>query len=237
MAHCMMSSWSVAALSGAGLAGAASVHCLTMCGPLSAATRAQGGRSASFPYLAGRLGAYAVLGMLAGSVGQGLLALTPWARAVEAALAWGLSLVLLHAALSAFGLLKPSQLVRLGTKPRRSLVSLVLARVAHEPLLLGVATSLLPCAALYGALLASAALGDGGKGALLMLTFALLTSPALFFAAELAGLTRLGLLGRRAFGALLVVGAVLTALRPLPSLRAPDAAPACPLHAHAQDGR
>jgi sulfite exporter TauE/SafE len=225
----MFAGWIVALLTGAGLAGAASLHCLAMCGPLSAAAHARGGAQASVRYLSGRLAAYAVLGALAGSVGQSLLA-SRWSRWIEAALAWLLALVLLYAA-RGFLFAKPRgpRLLRIGAAPRTSWQSRLLARVAHDPLLLGVATALLPCGALFGALLASAALGSGMYGALAMLSFALLTSPALLGAAQLARLTRRGPYARRVFGSVLVAGALVTALRPIPGLRA-DAVPACHLH-------
>ena len=223
-----MSPWVVAALSGAGLAGAASVHCLTMCGPLAAACQARGGKEASLHYFLGRFVSYVLLGCLAGSVGQGLLA-TRWSRWLEALLAWTLAAVLLHAALSSFGLFQAPKLLRLGLGPRSNWVGRMLSRVAHDPLLLGAATALLPCSALLGALLASAALGSGAEGALSMACFALLTTPALLGAAQLGRVARLGTTGKRAFGGVLIAGALITALRPLPALRA-EAEPSCPLH-------
>lgn len=226
----MNAGWIVAALSGAGLAGAASLHCLAMCGPLAAAAQARGGRSASVRYLLGRLVSYGTLGALAGSVGQGLLA-TRWARWAEALLAWLLALMLSYAAL---GFLRAAPraaaLVQLGRAPRTRWTSKLLAAAAHDALLLGAATALLPCGALLGALIASAALGSGALGALAMACFALATSPALLGAAQLGRLARLGTPGRRALGLVLIAGALVTAWRPVPGLGA-KAAPSC--HARA----
>ena len=101
----------------------------------------------------------------------------------------------------------------------------MLARVVDEPLLLGAATALLPCAALYGALIASAALGTGALGALFMLSFGLVTTPVILGAAQLARLASLGVAGRRALGALLLAAALITALRPLSLLQAADQPP------------
>jgi sulfite exporter TauE/SafE len=222
----MNAAWILALLSGAGLAGAASMHCLAMCGPLAAANQARGGRNASVRYLFGRLVSYSALGMLAGSVGQGLLA-TRWARWIEALLAWLLAVLLLHAAAGFFGLTRASSpLLRLGRKPRVRWSSRLLASAAGEPLLLGAASALLPCGALFSALVASAALGSGPLGALAMAGFALLTSPALLGAAQLGRLAQLGARGKQALGLMLVCGALITAWRPLPSLRA-EAVPAC----------
>jgi sulfite exporter TauE/SafE len=228
----MNAGWVVALLSGAGLAGAASLHCLAMCGPLAAAAQARGGRGASARYLFGRLASYITLGGLAGSVGQGLLA-TPFTRWIEALLAWLLAAMLLHAAASFFGFTRArSDLLRLGRGPRMTWAGRLLSRAAHDPLLLGTATALLPCGALFGALVASAALGSGLLGALAMACFALLTSPALLGAAQLGRLAKLGPRGKRVFGAMLVLGALITAWRPVPGLWT-EAAPSCHAHAHA----
>jgi sulfite exporter TauE/SafE len=225
----MGSPWLVAALAGAGLAIVSGVHCLTMCGPLAAASQARAGSAASTRYLLGRLVSYGVLGLLAGSIGQGVLS-TSWARWAEALLAWSLTLVLLHSALGFFGFSTSRGLLRIGRKPRINLAGKLLARVAHDPLLLGAATALLPCAALFSAVVASAALGRGGQGAVLMMSFALVTSPVLLGGAQLGRLARLGEGGRRAFGLVLLAGALITALRPLSTLRAEPQA-SCPLHA------
>jgi sulfite exporter TauE/SafE len=225
----MNAAWSVAMLTGAGLAAAASMHCLAMCGPLTAAAQARGGARAGARYLLGRLVSYVTLGALAGSFGQSLLA-TPWARWAEALLAWSLAALLLYTAAGFFGLASRPKLLQLGRAPRTSLASRLLAAAAHDPLLLGAASALLPCAALYGALVASAALGRGALGALAMAGFALLTSPALLGAAQLGRLAQLGPRGKRAVGSLLVAGALLTAWRPVPGL-SQGGTPSC--HAHA----
>ena len=82
----MTSPWLVATLAVAGLALVSSVHCLTMCGPLAAASQARAGSGAGPRYLLGRLASYSVVGLLSGSVGQAVLS-TKWARWGEAALA------------------------------------------------------------------------------------------------------------------------------------------------------
>jgi sulfite exporter TauE/SafE len=228
----MMSPWLVAALGGAGLAAVNGVHCLTMCGPLAAASQAQHGSGAQLRYLGGRTVSYTLLGSLAGSVGQ-TLAQSSWARWLESGLAWLLAGVLCYTALGLFGVTRRVPLLRLGRAPRRGSLGQVLAHVAHDPLLLGAATALLPCAALYAAILGSAALGDAAYGALFMLSFALTTSPVIAGGAQLARLARLGVAGRRTLGAIVLVGAALTALRPIPLLRA-EAAGSCPLHSHVE---
>ncbi len=227
-----MSPWLVAALGGGGLALVNGVHCLTMCGPLAAANHARHGSGAQLRYLGGRLASYTLLGSFAGSVGQ-TLAQSSWAHWLESILAWLLAGVLCYSALGLLGITRRSTLVQLRRGPRRGSIGRVLALVAHDPLLLGAVTALLPCAALYAAILGSAALGDSAHGALFMLAFALVTSPVIAGGAQLARLTQLGVTGRRTLGAIVLVGAALTALRPLPLLRA-EAAGSCPLHAHTE---
>lgn len=235
MAQCMTAPWFSAALAGAGLALVSSIHCLTMCGPLTAAVQARAGQGASARYLLGRIVSYGVLGLVAGSVGQSLLQ-TSWARWAEAALAWTLALLLLHSAFGLFGASARTTLVSIGKGPRRNWTGKLLARVAHDPLLLGAASALLPCAALFSAVVASAAFAQGGGGAVLMASFALATSPALLGGAQLARLAQLGKGGRRALGLVFVAGALLTALRPLSTLQAESPA-SCPLHAHPMGAR
>lgn len=211
------------------------VHCLTMCGPVAAACSARSGEGAQLRYLAGRGVGYAVLGSLAGGVGQALVQ-SPWARWAESGLAWLLAGLLAYTALNLFGVARAPRLLKLGLAPRRSSLGRVLAKVAHDPLLLGAATALLPCAALYTALLASAAQGDSALGALFMGSFALVSSASVASGAQLARLQRLGVNGRRALGVIVLAGAVLTALRPIPMLRA-QAAGSCPLHATSAEAR
>lgn len=230
-----MSPWLVAALGGAGLALVNALHCLTMCGPLAAANRAQHGSGAQLRYLGGRAASYTLLGSFAGSVGEAL-ALSSWARWLESGLAWLLAGVLCYSALGLFGFTRRAPLIKLGRTPRRGSLGRVLAHVAHDPLLLGAATALLPCAALYAAILGSAALGDSARGALFMLAFALATSPVILGGAQLSRLTQLGGAGRRTLGAIVLVGAALTALRPISLLRA-EAAGSCPLHAPGAEAR
>jgi hypothetical protein len=229
MAQRVSSPWIMAALGGVALALVSSLHCVAMCGPLAAASQAR--RGASARYLFGRFASYSVLGFLAGSIGQALLT-TRWARWVEALLAWALALALLHTAVGFFGLRRPRGLLTIGRGPRRSRIGSLLLHVADDPLLLGAATALLPCAALYGAVIGSAAFGGAAYGAVFMAGFALGTTPAILGGAQLSRLAGLGERGRRLLGAVLVAGALVTALRPLSVLGAEPEPTSCPLHAH-----
>ena len=93
------------------------------------------------------------------------------------------------------------------------------------------ATALLPCAALYGALSAAAALGSAQAGAVSLATFSLLSGLSLVGAGQLARLGSLGARGRKGLALLLLAGALIMAFRPLATLRAEDGLPACHLHA------
>jgi sulfite exporter TauE/SafE len=219
----------IAIATGASLGLVASAHCVLMCGPLAMTAHARGGNGGSARYLAGRLVSYTLLGALAGSAGKVASALPfgPW---VEAVFSWSLALMLL---LAAYKLVRERQkppLLTLGTKPRTSFLGRSLARVAHEPLLLGAATALLPCGALFGGLAAAAALGTAQAGALSMALFATVSGLSLVSVGQLARVVSLGPRGRRGLAVLLVAGAAIMVMRPLPALRADSKAPACPLH-------
>lgn len=208
----------VAAATGIGLSLVSSVHCLVMCGPLAAATRGRGGSSALWQYAAGRLATYSLLGLLAGSVGK-VLVESRFARWGEAGLSWLLASSLLITALSHLRKARSTPLVTLGRAPQRHVISRVFLRIADEPLLLGMATALLPCGALLSALLAAAALGTPLSGALAMATFAVGSGVVLVAAAQLSRLSTLGATGKKALAGVLLVGAAIMLLRPLPMLQ------------------
>jgi len=208
----------VATATGVGLALVSSVHCLVMCGPLAAATRSRGGSSALWQYGAGRLASYSLLGLLAGSVGN-VLADSRFARWGEAALSWLLASSLLVTALGHLRKARSAPLLTLGRAPQRSIISRVFLRIADEPLLLGMATALLPCGALLSAMLAAAALGAPLSGALAMASFGAGSGVVLLAAAQLSRLSALGVAGRKALAGVLLVGAAIMLLRPLPMLQ------------------
>ncbi len=222
----MTSALAIAALTGSSLALISAAHCAVMCGPLALGARVRSGPRIALSYFGGRFVSYTLLGALAGSAGR-VLALSPWARWSEAVLSWLLALSLLRSAYEMFGGRARRPLLRLGTGPRVEWFGRALARVAHDPLLLGAATALLPCGALYSALTAAAALGNAVHGALAMGTFALLTGASLIGVAKLSGLAQTSLWRRRALGAALLIGAGVMLYRPVPLLRAQAGVPAC----------
>ena len=220
-----------AAATGASLALLSSAHCAAMCGPIALSARVRGGPQASLSYYAGRLVTYTVLGALAGSFGR-VLMLGAWARWAEAALALLFAASLLHAGVrllrrAAASAAPAPALVTLRKKPRRALVASALAHVADDALLLGAATALLPCGALFSALAGAALLGSGLLGATAMAAYASITGLMVVGVAQLGALHVLGARMRRAVGVVLVAGAVVVGLRPLATLRAGDTTPAC----------
>jgi sulfite exporter TauE/SafE len=220
MAGAMPASLLIAVLTGSSLALVSSAHCAAMCGPLALASRSRHGTSAGLSYFAGRLLTYTILGALFGGAGRVLL-LTPWARAVEAGLSWLLACTLLYTAVSLLRTGRETLLV-VGKKPRVSRAGRMLAHVADDPLLLGAATALLPCGALFSALVAAATLGTASSGALALASFASITGVVVVGIGELARLSvhTAGL--RRGVAVALLCGAALTAYRPLPMLLAKE---------------
>ncbi|MCC6899670.1 MAG: sulfite exporter TauE/SafE family protein [Polyangiaceae bacterium] len=165
---------------GASLVG--SLHCAGMCGPFTAfyagndATRG-GARAASHAaYHLGRLATYATLGALAGGLGSAAdlagsaTGVGRVAAGVSGALmiVWALALLLEHAGVASSWLRAPVAL--------RSVALRVLGRAQTRPpvlraLLVGLASTLLPCGWLWAFAVAAAGTGSAGVGALVMVAF------------------------------------------------------------------
>jgi hypothetical protein len=225
----------VEAAVGAGLLGAGAgllsiPHCAAMCGPLAVFGCAPrgGARDPAAPlaWLAGRTGAYVVLGGLLGAGSGTVSGLAP--RGLETWIALGLAAAL---AISAVGLLRRPAAPALSASltPRRpSLASRLSALVlAHRPspLALGALTGLLPCGALWAGLAAATATGSAGLGALSMLAFSLASAPGLGLAALTASRAPSSdPMLKRLLGGALLAGALVLTLRPLV---ATEADPAC----------
>src|SRR5436190_7697033 len=162
-----------------------SPHCALMCGPLACAAVPQGSaaragakREAAIAWHAGRLGAYALCGVLLGALGQGIAAAL--ALRVEPVLPWVMAVFLVVGALAPLvwsrGLL-PS--VRLGGGARAIARSVAERGPTLRAAAFGALTPLLPCGLLYGVFLAAAATGTALAGGGVMLLFALGGVPAL----------------------------------------------------------
>jgi uncharacterized protein len=165
-----------------------SVHCAAMCGgfvclyagvgqPGSAARQVSSG--AHFAYNGGRLISYLALGLVAGTVGQGiqsagLLIGVQRGAAIIAGmlmLTWASSMLL-----SAAGLTPPSLLAWRGPARVRAGLARALHAVQHEPPVtragaMGLLTTLLPCGWLYTFVVAAAGSGTPARGALMMFVF------------------------------------------------------------------
>lgn len=175
-----------------------SFHCSGMCGPLlvgldvggvtQGASAARGVLSVLL-YQLGRALTYAVLGGLAGLFGAGLRSLFEPAGAV---LALGLGVALLGA--SARRRRRPSELVTLGARPRRTQAGRLLLALTtrlglvggvRDPLrvlTLGMVMGFLPCMIPLWALGLSAVTGSLVAGAGVMLLLVAMTTPVLLVA-------------------------------------------------------
>ncbi len=151
----------------AAVAGFASTpHCAAMCGPLALA--ACSGRAQAVRYGAGRFLSYAALGAIAGSA-TGRLTQFLRGEHVQQAIA----LVL------AAGLAAAAVRVLRVQAPAAPLVPLRRGRLAVPPMVVGLATGLLPCGALASGLLLAAGAASAWGGALAMTVFAACSAPGL----------------------------------------------------------
>lgn len=212
------------------IAGAASApHCLAMCGPLAAfaagpAPTVDHGRIAR--HQLGRLVAYAALGAAVGASGGALArALAPdWASlALGLVLAAGMVMMAVRLVRPSTGAARP---ITIGRRAHTPLITRVLGRLPREPMLIGALSAVLPCGALYSALLIAASAGSGASGAASMAAFAVTSGVGLLAAGWLARKPR-SERGRRGIAAILMVGALIVVARPLAHALAPDAPPAC----------
>ncbi|ADB39564.1 sulfite exporter TauE/SafE family protein [Spirosoma linguale] len=191
-----------------GLAG--SLHCIGMCGPLAMALpvgRLPVGQRALARglYHLGRLSAYSLLGIIVGSLGQGLL-LTGLQRPVSIG-AGILLLVWVVSARTFPNWVQTSPLTRRLTAP--------LAQLLRQPTLqhitgLGFLNGLLPCGSVYVALAGALAAPTLLNGGLYMLVFGLGTVPAML--SLTMALTHLTPRLRQRFGKALPLATVLLAV-------------------------
>lgn len=215
-----------------GLAG--SGHCLAMCGGLAGALgmRARAGagtrfgavRSATLYHL-GRLGGYALAGLLFGLLGAGLASVLDFGRlAATLRLAAGL-LVVLIALRTLFSWNLLGGIEQVGARFWRTVQPLARhttrAGDVGGPLLLGLLWGWLPCGLVYSMLLIAALSGDALQGAAVMLAFGLGTLPSMLTSSVLAAQLHRLLQARRArqiSGIVLLafgVWLVMAALKPM----------------------
>jgi sulfite exporter TauE/SafE len=220
------------AVSGVLLGVSSMPHCAAMCGPLTAAVcGSQPSTSAPWRYQLGRLVGYGFAGHLAGQAGRVLepLGSGPWPQRLFLALVVGSTLLVAARLLwpAARDVVPAARLVRRGSG---SAGAGAFARLLpREPALLGTLSALLPCGALYAALLLAAATRSAQAGTLLMLGFCATSG---FATTLVSALLRRIDPARRRFGArfaalALVLSAGFWLARPLyPAALEPTAVPA-----------
>lgn len=221
----------LAALGAGLLAGLFSApHCLGMCGPLAAFAAMPSPEtppSASRPlrWQLGRALAYTTLGATAGGFGAEVLRVVA-PSFVGAALSVTLAVALVLAALRIVREPRGGSAPRLSPlrskRPRPSLASRILALAPRDPFVLGALTALLPCGALFSGVLIAAGAGSIVNGMLVMLGFASASGLALAIAGAVGsrGLRGAPMYARRMVAGALVIGALITVLRPVAALRA-----------------
>ena len=163
-----------------------SPHCLGMCGGiLLSACHGREGRKAqigaALGYNGGRTLSYTLLGAAFGALGTVL----SYTLSMKSMLFTMLGLAVLLLGLNMWGLLPalPALPDTQGTACRLP------ERLKRQgPLLVGLLTGLMPCGALYAAGFCAMSSGSAGRGALLMLAFALGTAPLMLLFASLGAL-------------------------------------------------
>ena len=176
-----------------GLGLASSLHCAQMCGPIVFCV-AQTGRpvAGQLAYNAGRISTYALLGALAGTLGNGI----SWLAGAEqiAAIAAGALMVIAGVLMSG---VPRAGLIQLGEGGwrmpgifTRTIGRLLRSHSLWRRLSLGALMGFLPCGLIYAALLNAAAAGSAAAGAFSMALFGVGTALALLTAGLVAGVVR-----------------------------------------------
>lgn len=201
------------AIAAGAMAGAASApHCFAMCGPLSLFAVSGPGSTPSriARHQLGRLGAYGAVGAVAGT-GSGALTALLAPRATAIALAAIVAGAMIFAAIR---LVRPAgpTLVKLGRRPR---TASVFSRLPREPLWIGAFSALLPCGALYTAVMAAAGAGTWLGGSATMAAFAIVSGLGLVLSAIFGERLRISARGRWILAAILFAGAIGVVLRPI----------------------
>ncbi|MEM9862291.1 MAG: sulfite exporter TauE/SafE family protein [Myxococcota bacterium] len=197
----------ISALAAALVLGLATVpHCVGMCGPLAVHAGCGASRPRSAAYHLARLTSLLLLGGLSGAVGETVvLRLSPHLGQTLTAVAVALTL-----AFAAFRYRRREQkLVPAGSLLRGK-------RAMGASAAMGAVTPLLPCASVWSLLMLAVGTASPIGGAAVALCFFVPSAAAIHVAARgwfrFAG-------GRRGFALALALGAVVTALRPLETVR------------------
>lgn len=204
-------------------------HCLGMCGPLAAfaAMPREGATPSSTRPLRWQLGralAYMTLGGIAGGVGGGMLEMIA-PSFTSAALSVALAAALVLAAFRIARDPERSAALRLSPlrakRPKPTWASRIFAHAPRDPFVLGVLTAFLPCGALLSGVMIAASAGSSVRGVLVMFGFASASGLALAVAGAIGsrGLHGAPLGTRRLIAGVLVIGALVTVLRPVAAFR------------------
>jgi sulfite exporter TauE/SafE len=198
-----------------------------MCGPLAGFAGRSG--AGALRYHLGRILSYGGLGAFAGYAGASVTDVLSegWATAL---VSWSLAFALAYAAWRLWHGTAPARvgLVQVGTGPTLpSLGDRALSALPREPLVIGLVTALLPCGALWAAVLVAAGFGHVGLGVVAMLGFGLTSGLSLVGVAwvgrRMLAVRRPNVL--RVLSALLLVGAVVLVVRPITVMLGEE--PAC----------
>ncbi len=206
---------------GASLLG--SLHCTAMCGGFAACAKKEGQPA----YHLGRLFAYVLLGILAGSLGATLdFAGERW-LGLQRAAGLVLGALLIFQAIKALGFLKRP--IQLGVRPSRW--TQIRRKLSRSALGIGLLSAVLPCGWLWSFVTLAGASGSVAGGASVMLAFWLGTVPALTALGLLAGQLsqKLGRYAPKATAVILLAAGILAMTGKMgPALASPETAtPPC----------
>lgn len=170
------------------------VHCLGMCGPIAGALTFQIAPALQLKpsalwrlqimYNLGRVSGYALLGLLAGSLGWLLLESTDWQTGQRwLMLVAGVWMLILSAWLMGWSAL-PSRLESLIARYWQAISArwkpaLLPVRHLHQAWLFGLLWGAMPCGLVYSTLLLAVTAGSAWQGGLVMLAFGIGTLPLL----------------------------------------------------------
>ena len=155
------------------------LHCAGMCGPLMLALPVAGHSRHAFiagriSYQLGRISVYAILGVVAGAIGQTLLL-----AGVQRWVSLTLGVVLLAGLLISPRLIEFPWMVLWISKLKRAMAQFLKRRSIASLAALGGLNGLLPCGLVYAAFAAASATSDAIEGATYMFVFGLGTAPTM----------------------------------------------------------
>lgn len=166
-----------------------SLHCVGMCGPLALSLPIGLGSTATFVlgralYNLGRVATYAVMGILAGLIGERIVF---YGFQQTVSIASGALLIGAYAFPALVGryLTRLSFLDAMAGRVQRGFAHLLVRRSVPTMFLIGLVNGLLPCGLVYVALAGSALTGDPVQGGLYAAAFGLGTFPMMFVVSAL----------------------------------------------------